>query len=73
MFQACSSPLLGDITTLRHWCFMVGALSEQADWEQEELIRRCDTGRNGLPETYEIQPVTSTVLCFDAALRNWHP
>ena len=58
---------------LRHWCFMVGAPSEQADWEQEELIRRCDTGRNGLPETYEIQPATSTVLCFDAALRNWHP
>lgn len=52
---------------------MVGAPSEQADWEQEELIRRCDTGRNGLPETYEIQPATSTVLCFDAALRNWHP
>ena len=20
----------------------------EADWEQEELIRRCDTGRNGL-------------------------
>ena len=57
---------------LRHWWFLVGAPREQADWEQEELIRRCDTGRNGLPETYGIQPVTRTVLRFDA-LRNWHP
>ena len=27
----------------------------QADWEQEELIRRCDTGRNGLSETKSIR------------------
>ena len=27
----------------------------QADWEQEELIRRCDTGRNGLSEAKSIR------------------
>lgn len=27
----------------------------QADWEQEELIRRCDTGRNGLSDAESIR------------------
>ncbi|CAL1134346.1 unnamed protein product [Cladocopium goreaui] len=33
---------------------MSAAGMDLADWEQEELIRRCDTGRNGLLNYYEL-------------------